>query len=71
MTKPNLPKILGDTLRYEAGELSHDETCAFFQALVDSGLAWKLQGSYGRAAKSMIDAGLINPPQRECYGGGC
>lgn len=67
----SISKLVGDTIRYEAGELDHDETITFFQMLVDTGMAWKLQGSYGRTAKALIDAGEITPPQRECYGGGC
>jgi hypothetical protein len=31
------------------------------QSLIDSGIVWSLQGSYQRAAHSMIDAGLCTP----------
>ena len=51
---------LADSLvAYEAGELSEEGTVAMFQELVRTGYAWTLQGHYGRTAKAMIDAGII------------
>jgi len=42
---------------YEEGLLPEDDTIAMVQALIDSGDAWKLQGSYGRMAMGMIESG--------------
>jgi hypothetical protein len=42
---------------YEAGNLDEFETISLFQYLIDSGLAWELQGSYGRTAQRLIAAG--------------
>ena len=44
-------------IAYEAGELHFDETIEFFQELINSGLVWQLQGSYGRTARALIDEG--------------
>lgn len=38
---------------------SEEEYIEAWQYLVDSGLAWKLQGWFGRTAKHMIDEGVI------------
>lgn len=46
-------------LAYEEGGLDEYETVDLFQDLVDTGLAWELQGSYGREAQRMIRAGVI------------
>ncbi len=46
-------------IQYENGELSDKETVHLFADLIKSGTAWKLQGSYGRMASSLIDQGII------------
>ena len=43
--------------RYEDGEMDVEETFEFFQELIDSGMAWQLQGHYGRTAEALIDEG--------------
>lgn len=62
----NLKKAKAPTIdrivAYEQGELNWEETRALFQDLVNSGLAWELQGSYGRMAAAMLRAGEIKPP---------
>jgi hypothetical protein len=47
-------------MAYEAGELSTQEVIDGFQQLIDSGLVWKLQGSYQRAAIDLIRAGICH-----------
>jgi hypothetical protein len=46
-------------IAYEGGEMPEDQVISFFQELLDSGLIWQLQGSYGRQAKLLIESGLI------------
>jgi hypothetical protein len=41
---------------------NEEQVLEAWQYLVDTGLAWKLQGWFGRAAKQLIDQGYINPP---------
>lgn len=45
-------------IAYERGQLNEEETIELFQALIDNGMAWKLQGFYGRTAMELIYAGL-------------
>jgi hypothetical protein len=47
-------------IAWENGELDEDGTVALFQELVDNGMAWSLQGCYGRQAQALIDAGLVH-----------
>jgi hypothetical protein len=51
--------LVGNIIAFESGELEEHEVIEFFQHLVSTGLAWSLQGSYGRAASALIEAGLI------------
>jgi hypothetical protein len=53
---------LSAMMAWEEGELNEDAEIELFQNLVDSGLAWQLQGCYGRHAMRMIEAGLITSP---------
>lgn len=51
--------ITSNIIAFESGELDQDGVIELFQSLVDSGLAWSLQGSYGRTAQALIQAGLV------------
>lgn len=58
-TAAAMPSV-DDIMSYEQGDMSEDDTVTFFQGLIDSGMAWKLQGSYGRTAQSLIEAGVCH-----------
>lgn len=51
---------VGALIDYESGLLSEAQSIELFSYLIKSGLAWKLQGSYGRTAKALIEAGVID-----------
>jgi len=44
-------------IAFEQGNLDEDGIIQLFQELIDSGLVWQLQGSYGRMARNLIEAG--------------
>ena len=44
-------------------EGTEEEVIEAWQYLVNTGLAWQLQGWFGRIASDLIDAGIINQPQ--------
>ena len=52
-------QLTDQIIAYETGQLDEQSTIELFQSLVDSGLAWQLQGHYGRTAMTLINAGLV------------
>ncbi len=51
---------VGQIIAFEQGDLSDEDTIELFQHLIDNGMAWKLQGFYGRTAQGLIDAGYCH-----------
>jgi hypothetical protein len=53
--------ILDKIMDWESGQMeTQEEVIEFFQALIDTGMAWTLQGSYGRTAEALIEEGHCN-----------
>lgn len=50
--------VVGQIIAYESGELEHEDILQLFQHLIDTGMAWILQGHYGRTAANLIENGL-------------
>jgi hypothetical protein len=44
-------------IAYEQDELNGLEIIELFQELINNGMAWKLQGHYGRMAMDLIENG--------------
>jgi hypothetical protein len=52
--------MIDKILEYESGDLSFSQVVELFSELVKNGMAWTLQGHYGRTAQALIDAGYLN-----------
>jgi hypothetical protein len=57
-TKDN--DLVGKIIDFEMGQLSNDQTIDLFAELIKNGMAWTLQGSYGRSAMHLIESGYIS-----------
>ncbi len=42
---------------------SQDQAIEAWQTLIDTGLAWRLQGWFGRTARALIEQGVCVAPQ--------
>jgi len=56
MTKDEMVQAI---IEFEQGEMDDDNIIELFQHLVNTGMAWRLQGSYGRMARDLIEAGYV------------
>ena len=55
-----------DIIDYEEGAMEWERMVEFFQEMIDTGMVWSLQGSYGRTAHRLIvDGYCAAPDQRE------
>lgn len=52
--------VVDQIIAFENGELELEEVYDLFQRLIDDGTVWHLQGSYGRAAAQLIEAGICH-----------
>ena len=57
---------LNDIDTIENGEASQEEYYQAMQRAINSGMAWKMQGSYGRAAMDAISGGLCMLGRESC-----
>jgi hypothetical protein len=51
---------IDNIIAYENGELTDQEVVYLFAELVKSGMAWALQGHYGRTANALIKEGWFD-----------
>jgi hypothetical protein len=58
-------QLVDQLIAYEEGQITGDEEIAFFEHLVQTGTCWQLQGHYQRVAATLIEAGLIKPPEQQ------
>jgi len=50
---------VGLIIAFEGENISDHDFLRLFSHLIETGLAWELQGFYGRTAMSLIEAGYI------------
>lgn len=50
---------------FDGVEHSQEKVIGAWQYLIDTGLAWQLQGWYGRTAEDLIINGLCKPRQKQ------
>ncbi|MFD8117070.1 DUF7417 domain-containing protein [Streptomyces microflavus] len=60
----HMSNLAVELMDFEGGALSEPEVVDLFQRLITSGMVWSLQGSYGRTALALIDAGVCEPATR-------
>jgi len=59
----SMNELASKVIRYEQDELDGNEIIQLFQELIDNGMAWSLQGHYGRMAMDLIENGYCKKPK--------
>ena len=59
--------MIDQIIAYECGDIDEAGTLQLFAELIESGTAWTLQGSYGRTASSLIEAGYISEDGKHIF----
>jgi hypothetical protein len=57
-------QLVDQLIAYEERRLTEDEELVLFQHLIDTGTCWQLAGHYQRVGATLIEAGLIKPPEQ-------
>ena len=55
-----MTNITEQIIKYENGNMEEEEITIFFQNLINTGMAWRLQGHYGRTAMALIQSGYCS-----------
>jgi hypothetical protein len=56
-------QLVDQLIAYEEGQITKDEEIELFQHLIETGTCWHLAGHYHRMGATLIEAGLIKPPE--------
>jgi hypothetical protein len=56
-------QLADQLIAYEEGQITEDEEIKLFQHLIETGTCWHLEGHYHRVGATLIEAGLIKPPE--------
>jgi hypothetical protein len=60
MAKTKKIDVVDLIIQYENGDITGKVFLKLFARLIKTGLAWTLQGHYGRTASQLIDNGYID-----------
>lgn len=53
-------ELIDQIMDYEMGLLNDSDTLDLFAELIKNGMAWSLQGHFGRTASALIEDGWLN-----------
>jgi hypothetical protein len=60
-------KLVDKIIAYEQGEIDEAGILQLFAELIRSGMAWTLQGHYGRTARALINAEYISEDGKHIF----